>query len=126
MGGDMKYVILIHSNPQSRGIWESMPDQQRAEGLTVYAQLNRDLVASGELIATEALADPSHSKQIVIRDGQTMATDGPFAELKEQLAGFYLLDCESMERAVEIVPQIPEAPFSIVEIRPVRDLGALM
>jgi hypothetical protein len=48
------------------------------------------------------------------------------AEVKEQLAGFYLLDCESMERAVEIVPQIPEAPFSIVEIRPVRDLGALM
>ncbi len=53
-----------------------------------------------------------------------MTTDGPFAEVKEQLAGFYLVDCESMERAVEIVAQIPEAPFSIVEVRPIRDLGA--
>jgi hypothetical protein len=55
-----------------------------------------------------------------------MTTDGPFAEVKEQLAGFYLLDCDSMDRAVEIVAQIPEAPYSVVEVRPVRDLGAFM
>lgn len=121
----MKYVILIHSNPQSRGIWESMPEQQRAEGLTVYAQLNRELVASGELIATEALADPAHSKQIVIRDGQTMATDGPFAELKEQLAGFYLVECESIERAIEIAGRIPEAELGLVEVRPVMHYEGL-
>jgi hypothetical protein len=121
----MKYVILIHSNPHSRGIWESMPDEQRAEGLTVYAQLNRELVASGELIATEALADPSHSKQIVIRDGQTMATDGPFAELKEQLAGFYLVECESVERAIEIAGRIPEAELGLVEVRPVMHYEGL-
>jgi hypothetical protein len=125
MGGEMKYVILIHSNPQSRGIWESMPEQQRAEGLTVYAQLNRELVASGELIATEALADPAHSKQIVIRDDQTMATDGPFAELKEQLAGFYLLECESIERAIEIAGRIPEAELGLVEVRPVMHYEGL-
>jgi hypothetical protein len=88
--------------------------------------LHEALGASGELVASESLGDPDATKQVRIHNGQVMTTDGPFAEVKEQLAGFYLLDCESMERAVEIVPQIPEAPFSIVEIRPVRDLGALM
>ena len=121
----MKYVILIHSNPQSRAIWESMPEELRSEGLTEYADLNRELVASGELIATEALADPAQSKQIVIREGQTMATDGPFAELKEQLAGFYLLECESVDRAIEIAGRIPEAELGLVEVRPVMQYEGL-
>lgn len=122
----MKFLVLIYGNPESRKVWDSLTDEQKREGMAGYTALNDALSASGELVASESLDNPATTKQVLVRDGQVMTTDGPFAEVKEQLAGFYLLDCESLERAVEIVPQIPEAPFSIVEIRPVRDFGELM
>lgn len=121
----MKYLILIHSNPKSRQIWEGFSDAQRAEGFGVYAALSEDLAASGELIVTEALADPSLSKRISVREGQTMTSDGPFAEVKELLAGFFLIECDSIERAIEIAARVPEAELGLVEVRPVLDLGGL-
>ncbi|HET6988568.1 MAG TPA: YciI family protein [Kribbella sp.] len=121
----MKFLVLIYGNPESRAVWDSLSDDQKREGMAGYTALNDALSASGELVASESLGDPAATKQVLVRDGGVMTTDGPFAEVKEQLAGFYLLDCASVDRAVEIVAQIPEAPFSIVEVRPVRDLGAL-
>jgi hypothetical protein len=120
----MKFLVLIYGNPESRKVWDALSDEQKKEGMAGYAALHEALAARGELVASESLADPAGTKQVLIRDGLPMTTDGPFAEVKEQLAGFYLLDCDSMDRAVEIVGQIPEAPFSIVEVRPVRDLSA--
>lgn len=120
----MKFLVLIYGNPESRKVWDALSDEQKKEGMSGYAALHEALAARGELVASESLDDPSSTKQVLIRDGLPMTTDGPFAEVKEQLAGFYLLDCDSMDRAVEIVGQIPEAPFSIVEVRPVRDLSA--
>lgn len=115
----MKYLILIYHNPESRRIWESFSDEERAEGFGAYAALSEELAASGELIANEALADPSMTKQVGVRNGQVVATDGPFAEVKEQLAGFFLVDCESVERALEIGARIPEAELALIEVRPV-------
>ncbi|TCC49828.1 YciI family protein [Kribbella capetownensis] len=120
----MKFLVLIYGNPESRKVWDALSDEQKKEGMAGYAALHEALAARGELVASESLDDPAATKQVLIRDGLPMTTDGPFAEVKEQLAGFYLLDCDSMDRAVEIVGQIPEAPFSIVEVRPVRDLSA--
>ncbi|MGH3382987.1 MAG: YciI family protein [Nocardioidaceae bacterium] len=119
----MKYLILIYGNPESRAIWEGFTDAQRDEGFAYYAGLTDDLVASGELIATEALTDASSTTRVTVRDGQTMTTDGPFAEAKELLAGFYLLECESLERAIECAARVPEAAFGLVEVRPVLELG---
>ena len=119
----MKYLILIYSNPASREIWEGFTDDQRAEGFRYYAALADELAASGELIATEALADASSTRRVAVRDGQTLTSDGPFAEAKEQLAGFFLLDCQSAERAVEIAARVPEAELGLVEVRPVLQLG---
>jgi hypothetical protein len=121
----MRFLVLIYGNPESRAVWDSLSDEQKREGMAGYTALNETLTASGELVASESLGDPGATKQVLVRDNQVLTTDGPFAEVKEQLAGFYLLDCETVDRAVEIVAEIPEAPFSIVEIRPVRDLGAL-
>jgi hypothetical protein len=121
----VKYLILIWSNPQSRQAWEGFSDDQRAEGFRYYAALNEELAASGELIVTEALADPSLSRRVSVRDGRRITSDGPFAEAKELLAGFYLLECESMDRAVEIAARIPEADMDLVEVRPVLDLGGM-
>ena len=121
----MKFLVLIYGNPESRTVWDSLSDEQKREGMAGYTALHEALSASGELVASESLGDPAATKQVLVRDGRVMTTDGPFAEVKEQLAGFYLLDCETQERAVEIVAEIPEAEFSIVEVRPVRDLSAL-
>ncbi|MEA5359353.1 YciI family protein [Amycolatopsis sp., V23-08] len=118
----MKYVVLIYGNPSSRAAWEGMSNEQRAAGLAYYRQLNDDLDASGERIVSERLAFPESTKQVSVGDAGPMTTDGPFAEAKEFLAGFYLLDCASFERAVEIAGRIPEASFGVVEVRPVMGL----
>ena len=119
----MKYLVLIWSNPASRAIWEGFSDEQRADGFRYYAALTEELAASGELIVSEALADASLTRRVSVRDGQTLTSDGPFAEAKEQLAGFFLLDCRSAERAVEIAARVPEAELGLVEVRPVLQLG---
>jgi hypothetical protein len=119
----VKYVVLIYSNPMSREIWSSLSGARRAEGLAHYAALNKALTESGELIATEALAGQDKAKRVRVDEGITMTTDGPFAESKEQLAGFFLLDCEGMDRAVEIASEVPEAEYGLVEVRPVMALS---
>ena len=119
----MKYLILIYSNPESRAIWDRLSADQRAGGLGAYAALNEDLTASGEMVVAEALADPSMAKRVSLHDGQPMTTDGPFAEVKELVAGFYVVDCESIERAVEIAARVPEADLGLVEVRPCMDLS---
>ena len=119
----MKYVILIYSNPESRELWEGFSADERGEGLAAYAALTEDLEASGELIVTHPLGDPSLTKRISVSDGKTMTTDGPFAEAKELLAGFYLVECETDERAVEVAARVPEAELGLVEVRPVMDLS---
>ena len=121
----MKYLILIYHNPEARQIWESFSDEQRAEGLHAYAVLNEQLAASGELVANEALDQPATAKHIELRDGQTVASDGPFAEAKEYLAGFYLVDTETMDRAIEIAGRIPEASLGMIEIRPILTYSGL-
>ncbi len=75
-------------------------------------------------MVSEALADPALAKQVLVRDGQTVTSDGPFAEAKEHLAGIYLVDCESIDKAVEYAARIPEAQHFPVEVRPVMDLSA--
>ena len=119
----MKYLILIYSNPMSRELWKGFSQAERAEGLRAYEALTEDLAASGELIVGEALADPSLAKRVEVRDGHTMTTDGPFAEVKELLAGFFFIQCESFERAIAVAARVPEAEFGLVEVRPVMDLS---
>jgi hypothetical protein len=121
----VKYLVLIYSNPASREIWEGFSDEQRAEGFRYYAAITEELAASGELIVTEALADPSLTRRVTVRDGQTLTSDGPFAEAKELLAGFYLLECDSMERAVEVAARLPEAELGLIEVRPILQLGGM-
>jgi hypothetical protein len=119
----MKYLILIYGNPESRAIWDSFSDAQKAEGFAYYAALEEELAASGELIVSEALADASQTKRVTVGEGRTVTTDGPFAEAKELLAGFFLLECESIDRAVECAARMPEAELGLVEVRPVLELG---
>ena len=121
----MKYVILIHHNQQAREAWERFDEEQRSAGIAAHMQLVEDLSASGEMVMTEALADPSQAKRVLVRDGRTTTTEGPFAEVKEHLAGLYLVECDSIDRAVEHAARIPEAAFGTVEVRPVLSRGGV-
>lgn len=121
----MRYLVLIYTNPDARHLWEQLPEAEKALGLQAYAALNEELAVSGEMIVSESLADPSLARHLTVRDGEAMTTDGPFAEAKEQLAGFYLVECESIERASEIAARIPEAEAGVVEVRPVRTFSGL-
>lgn len=123
----MKFLLLIYSNPASREIWDRMPAEQRKIGLEAYAALDAELAESGELVVSEALADPSQAQRVSVDDdGRASVTDGPFPEMKELVAGFYLVDCEDRKRAAEIAAKIPEATLGLVEVRPVMSLAGFL
>ena len=120
----MKYLIQIYSNPASRAVWEGFSPEQQAEGYSYYQDISNELISSGELVASEALADISLAKRVTHSDDGTVASDGPFAETKELLAGFYLVDCDNESRAVEIAGRFPEAQYGLIEVRPVLEMAS--
>lgn len=125
----MKYLLLIYANPRN---WEhpmflaapeslELPEEERAAMLGQAEDLWREIAESGELIGAGALADPATTRTSTVRDGLAATTDGPYLESKEQLAGYFLLDCESRQRADEIASRFPDVRFGAVEVRPVMD-----
>jgi hypothetical protein len=111
----VKYMLLIYQNPSIR---ETLSEDERNQAMDEAGAIMNELTESGEWVGGEALADPSNSKTIRVRDGVPVITDGPFAETKEQLAGFCLFECESLERATEIAARWPDARYHGVELRP--------
>jgi hypothetical protein len=118
----VKYLILIYSNPESRETWELLSDEEQMAFGRGHGALTEALASSGELVVSEGLAGPSEAKRVRMREGKIVTSDGPFAEVKEYLAGFYLIECESLERAVEHAARMPDAAYREVEVRPVMDL----
>ena len=127
----MKYMILIYGNPENWGHPAflrtpealTMPEQQRDQLMTQFVQLMEEITGSGELVSTEALADPVLALTVRVRDGLPATTDGPYIESKEQLAGYFVVDCHSPERATGIASRFPNALFGAVEVRPVMDMS---
>ncbi|MEU6429395.1 YciI family protein [Microbispora sp. NPDC046973] len=102
----MKFLISLHINP---AVLDALTDEERAAIGEGHGRFMEALKQSGELITTQALVDPSQAAVVSVRDGRRVVTDGPFLESKEYLGGFYLLDCENKERAIELAAQIPDA-----------------
>jgi hypothetical protein len=121
----MKYLIMVLSNPESAAALRKLSAEQGREFGRGHRALGEALAESGELVVAEGLADQSSAVRVRVRDGETMTTDGPFAEVKEQLAGFYLVECDSVERAIECAARVPDAAFTDVEVRPVLDLRGM-
>jgi hypothetical protein len=119
----MKYLILIQSNPRSLAAWDLMSDAERMAFGRDHLKLSEEMAEAGVLVASEGLADPSLATRVSVRDGRTIPSDGPFAEVKEHLAGFYLIDCGSPEEAVEWAAKVPDARYTEVEVRPVLDMS---
>ncbi|WP_043625538.1 YciI family protein [Nonomuraea candida] len=102
----MKFLISMHINP---AVLDALTDEERAAIGEGHGRFMEALKESGEFILTQALADPSQAAVVAVRNGQPVVTDGPFLESKEYLGGFYLVDCESKERAIELAAQIPDS-----------------
>jgi hypothetical protein len=118
----VKYVLLIYQRP---GAFDQLPQEERDALSSEFAVVNEELAASGEFIGGAALADPANGRTVRQRDGVPAVTDGPFAEAKEQLAGYYVVDCESIERATEIALRDPASRLWAIEVRPVMDEAGL-
>ncbi len=116
----MKYMLLIYDNPDIRELFFS--DEGRAL-MTELDTLMSELEESGELVGTEALADPSNTRTVRVQGGVPVVTDGPLAEAKEHFGGYLLVDCDSIERATEIAVRWPSARFCPLEVRPLMDTG---
>ena len=112
----MKYVLAIYGDEAH---WPSLSEEEQARETEEYWRVDADAIGAGVFVASEPLAPGSETTTVMVRDGETVVTDGPFAETKEQLGGFYLLDCESREQAVEWAARIPGARRGHVEVRPV-------
>ena len=119
----MKYVILIQSNERSLAAWDDMTDDQRMDFGRDHLKLNEEMAEAGVYVASEGLADPGLAKWVSVRGGRTIASDGPYAEVKEHLAGFYLIDCADMDEAVSWAAKVPDAGITEVEVRPILDMS---
>jgi hypothetical protein len=108
----MKYLCLVYLSRES---WNACPDDKCFD-------FAKGLHESGRLLAAEPLHPVDTATTVRVRNGQMVMTDGPFAETKEMLAGFYLVDARDLNEAVQIAAKIPPAANGSIEVRPVRNL----
>lgn len=115
----MKYLCLVYYdenmiNKMSTAEWKALNRECEACGASLHA--------SGKMLGGNALHPTTTATSLRIREGKTLVTDGPFAETKEQLAGFYLLDARDLNEAIQLASKIPPARLGTIEIRPIREL----
>lgn len=122
----MKFLLLLHINPV---VWESLTEEEQQAVMNGHEGFIETITKSGELIITQGLVDPSQSVVVRVRNGQPVVTDGPYLEAKEYLGGYYMIDVESKERAIELAAMIPDASVEGlgVEVRQIMfDNGQLL
>jgi hypothetical protein len=118
-GKHMKYMLLIYLAEQTISATE------REQRYVKSAQLAQELHASGQYLATAPLHPVATATSVRVRDGNRLVTDGPFAETREQLGGFFLINAKDLDEAIGIAARIPGAGVGTVEIRPVLEIAGL-
>jgi hypothetical protein len=111
----MQYMLLIYLDESGA---DAGPEEAEMHA-EAFAAFTREVVDRGILRAGAPLQPTPTATTVQVRDGKTMTTDGPFAETKEQLAGFYLMDCKDLDEAIEVASKIPAAQRGTIEVRPV-------
>ena len=115
----MKYMLLVYSDEQT---WNKADREHCYEE---SAQLARDLDSSGHYVAAAPLHSVTTATSVRIREGKRLVTDGPFAETREQLGGYFIVDAKDLDEAIGIAARIPGARMGTVEIRPVLEMSGL-
>ena len=118
----MRYMLTIFTDES--GMTDATP-QQIQETMAAYGAFGQEIEAAGAFVAGEGLQPTATATTVRVRDGERLLTDGPFAETKEQLGGFYLLDCKDLDEALGWAAKIPGAQHGAVEVRPVMDYEAM-
>jgi hypothetical protein len=115
----MKYMLLVYMNENA------MTDDERQHCYVESAQLTQDLNAKGQYVAAGPLHPVSTATSVRVREGKRLVTDGPFAETREQLGGFYIVDAKDLDEAMVIAEKIPPAKYGTIEIRPLMEIPGL-
>jgi hypothetical protein len=115
----MRYALLIYANEQG---WANQPEEQSQAQFQEYMAFTKDIVDRGIQQGGEALQATSTATTVRVRDGETVTTDGPFAETKEQLGGFYIVECKDLDEAIEVAARIPDVRSGSVEVRPIMEV----
>ncbi len=117
----MKYLCLIYDEEKQ---FEGMPQGEMDAFMGEYMAFTREIRENGQYVAGEALQPVQTATTVRVRNGRVSTTDGPFAETREQLGGFYLIEAGDLNEAVQVAAKIPSARTGSVEVRPVVDFGA--
>ncbi len=115
----MKYLLLIYMDENA------MSDTEREHCYVESAQVAQDLHTKGQFVASAPLHPVATATSVRVREGKSLVTDGPFAETREQLGGFYLVHAQDLDEAIAIANRIPGARVGTVEIRPVLEIAGL-
>ena len=115
----MKYALLIYASEQD---WANQTEEAAQVQFQEYMAFTKDIVDRGIYQSGEALQATATATTVRVRDGETLTTDGPFAETKEQLGGFYLVEAKDLDEAIEIAARIPDVRRGSIEVRPVMEM----
>lgn len=115
----MKYMLLVYVNEQA------MNDSERDRCYTDSVQLTHDLHAKGQYVAASPLQPVATATSVQVREGKAIVTDGPFAETREQLGGFYVVEAQDLDEAIAIAARIPPASKGTIEVRPIMEIPGL-
>jgi hypothetical protein len=117
----VQYMLLIYGEESG---WQSASDEDRGAMMKEYRDFTEELRSSGAMVAGDALQPTSNATTVRVRDGEQLVTDGPFAETKEQLGGYYLIEADSLDEATAWAAKLPGSKHGSVEIRPVMQVPA--
>ncbi|HXP31442.1 MAG TPA: YciI family protein [Stellaceae bacterium] len=112
----MQYLLLIYAN-EAEAAGKSQADM--AAMMTEYGAFTQSIIKSGNFKAGDALQQTSAATTVRLRGGKTLTTDGPFAETREQLGGYYLIEAKNLDEAIAVAARVPSAKFGSIEVRPV-------
>jgi hypothetical protein len=112
----VKYLLLIYSNEQ---IWATMPEAEQEAIFGEYMTYTNEIHESGNYLGGEALQPTATATTVRVEGGKTLTTDGPFAETREQLGGFYFVEAKDLDEAIALAARIPAARTGRVEVRPI-------
>ena len=112
----MKYLLLIYENEAS---WAKVPEGERGQIFQEYTNYTSAIRKSGNHIAGEGLQPTSTATTVRVKNGKTLTTDGPFAETREQLGGFYMVEAKDLDEAIGLAARIPAARTGSIEVRPI-------
>jgi hypothetical protein len=112
----VQYLLMIYDNEKNR---ESRSEAEMAEYLGAFRTFTEGIQKSGEMVAGDALQPVAMATSVRVREGKVLLTDGPFAETREQLGGYYLVEAENLDRAIAIAAEIPTAKSGTIEVRPI-------